>query len=133
MKANECQFSIRSMDVLMNTQCPHKLWSTLKSSVFVSSSSLPPLISVGGGLVCESVGKEIYCEIILIVSNRWTLQICHPPAINHPVRPPLHSDRLRLGNSFIIIIIKKGRQCKAEREVVHTLSVRRPQPHNTNL
>ena len=59
MKANECQFSIRSMDVLMNTQCPPKLWSTLKSSVFVSSSSLPPLTGVGGGLVCESVGKEI--------------------------------------------------------------------------
>ena len=33
---------------------------------------------------------------------------------------------------IIIIIIKKGRQCKAER-VLYTLSVRRPQPHNTNL
>ena len=28
-----------------------------KSAVFGSSSSLPPLISEGGGLVCESVGK----------------------------------------------------------------------------
>ena len=42
-------------DVLMNTQCPHKWWSTLKLAVFGSSSdsSLPP----PGGLVCESVGK----------------------------------------------------------------------------
>ena len=43
----------------MNAQCPHKWWSTLKSTVFGSSSdsSLPPLIWAGGGLVCESVGK----------------------------------------------------------------------------
>ena len=31
--------------------------STLKSAVFGSSSSLPPLASEGGELVCESVGK----------------------------------------------------------------------------
>ena len=31
--------------------------STLKSAVFDWSSSLPPLVSEGGGLVCESVGK----------------------------------------------------------------------------
>ena len=31
--------------------------STLKSAVFGSSSSLPPLVGEGGGLVCESVGK----------------------------------------------------------------------------
>ena len=41
----------------MNVQSPHKWWATLKSVVFGSSSSLPPLISEGGGLVCESVGK----------------------------------------------------------------------------
>ena len=53
------QFSVRSRDVLMNTQCPHKWWSTLKSAVFGSSSdlSLPPLIGAGGGLVWESVRK----------------------------------------------------------------------------
>ena len=53
------QFNVRSRDVLMNTQCPHKWWSTLKSAVFGSSSdlSLPPLIGVGGGLVCQSVWK----------------------------------------------------------------------------
>ena len=53
------QFSVKNRDVLMNAQCPHMLWSTLKSAVFGSSSdsSLPPLIGEGGGLVCESVRK----------------------------------------------------------------------------
>ena len=61
MRANETyseakrQFSNRNRDVLMNVQSPHKWWSTLKSAVFGSSSSLPPLVSEGGGLVCESV------------------------------------------------------------------------------
>ena len=34
-----------------------KWWSTLKSAVFGLSSSLPPLVGGGGGLVCELVGK----------------------------------------------------------------------------
>ena len=51
------QFSDRNRDVLMNVHSAHKWWSTLKSAVFGSSSSLPPLISEGGELVCESVGK----------------------------------------------------------------------------
>ena len=41
----------------MNVQSPLKWWSTLKYVVFGSSSSLPPLVCEGGGLVCESVGK----------------------------------------------------------------------------
>ena len=41
----------------MNVQSPHKWWSILKSVVFSTSSSLLPLVNVGGGLVCESVGK----------------------------------------------------------------------------
>ena len=43
----------------MNTQYPHKWWSTLKSVVFGSrsDSSLPPHIGAGGSLVSESVGK----------------------------------------------------------------------------
>ena len=53
----ERQFSDRNMDVLMNVQSPHKWWATLKSAVFGSSSALPPLVSEGGGLVCESIGK----------------------------------------------------------------------------
>ena len=51
------QFSDRNRDVLMNVQSPHKWWATLKSAVFGSSSSLPPLVRQGGGPVCESVGK----------------------------------------------------------------------------
>ena len=51
------QFRDRNTDVLMNVHSPHRWWSTLKSAVFGSSSSLPPLVSEGGGLVCESVGK----------------------------------------------------------------------------
>ena len=47
------QFSVRNRDVLMNAKSPHKWWSNLKSAVFGLSSSLPPLVSEGGGLVCE--------------------------------------------------------------------------------
>ena len=41
----------------MNVQSPHKWWSSLKSAVFGSSSSLPPQVSEVGGLVCKSDGK----------------------------------------------------------------------------
>ena len=43
----------------MNAQYPRKWWPTLKSAVFGSGSdsSIPPLSGVGGGLVCESIGK----------------------------------------------------------------------------
>ena len=41
----------------MNVQSPHKWWSTLKSAVFGTSSSLLPLVSAFFGLGCESVGK----------------------------------------------------------------------------
>ena len=51
------QFSNRNWDVLMITQSPHKWWSTHKSAVFGSSSSLPPLVGESGGLVGESVGE----------------------------------------------------------------------------
>ena len=54
---DKCQFSDRNRDVFMNVESPHKWWSTLTSVVFGSSSALPPLISEGGGLVCESIGK----------------------------------------------------------------------------
>ena len=63
MRANETysevkrQFSARNRDILMNAQSPHKWWSTLKSAVFGLSSSLPPLVGEGGGLMCESVGR----------------------------------------------------------------------------
>ena len=51
------QFSDMNRNVLINVQSPHKWWSTLKSAVFGSSSALPPIVSEGGGLVCESIGK----------------------------------------------------------------------------
>ena len=51
------QFRDRNMDVLINVHSPHKFWSTLKSAVLGTSSSLPQLVSEGGGLVCEPVGK----------------------------------------------------------------------------
>ena len=63
MKASETYseakrlFSAKNRDVLMNAQSPHKWWSTLKSAVFGLSSSLPPLVGGGGGLVWELVGK----------------------------------------------------------------------------
>ena len=54
------QFSDRNGDVLMNVQSSHKWWSTLKPAVFCLSSSLSSLVSLGGGLVCESVGLLSY-------------------------------------------------------------------------
>ena len=63
MRANEAysvakrQFNDRNRDVLMNVLFLHKWWATLKSAVFGHSSSLPPLVGKGGGLVCGSVGK----------------------------------------------------------------------------
>ena len=59
----------------MNVQSPHKWRSTLKSAVFGSSSSLPPLVSEGGGLVCESVGKADNVRLTNRLSRRRTLQV----------------------------------------------------------
>ena len=47
------QFSNRNCDILMSVQSPHKWWSTLKSAVFGSSSSMLPLVIEGGQLMCE--------------------------------------------------------------------------------
>ena len=33
-----CQFRVRSRDVLLNTQCPHKWWSTDRKSTRLNSS-----------------------------------------------------------------------------------------------
>ena len=78
------QFSVRSRDVLMNAQCPHKWWSTLKSAVLCSSwdSSLPPLIGAGGGLVCESVGMADMLSAHFDGKRSWDpvdlKSTCHP-------------------------------------------------------
>ena len=89
------QFSVRSRDVLINAQCPHKWWSTLKSAVFGSSSdsSLPSLIGAGGGLVCESFGKAdlLSTHFDGKESSPGIQSICHPLAIRLPVSLPLPS------------------------------------------
>ena len=76
------QFSDRNRDVLMNVQSPHKWWSTLKSAVFGSSSSLPPLVSEGGGLVFESVCKaDLLSDHFGIKQSREAVDLlltCHP-------------------------------------------------------
>ena len=88
MRANETyseaksQFSDRDRDVLMNVQSLHKRWSILKSAVFGSSSSLPPLVSEGGGLVCESVGKaDLLSDHFDSKQSREAVDLllaCHP-------------------------------------------------------
>ena len=66
----------------MNVQSPHKRWSTLKSAVFGSSSSLPPLVTEGDGLVCKSVGKaDLLSDHCDSKQSRETVDlplICHP-------------------------------------------------------
>ena len=84
MRANETYFeakrpfSDRNRDVLVNIQYPHKWWSTLKSAVFGSSSSLPLL----GGLVCGSVGKaDLLSDHFDSKQSREAVDLrltCHP-------------------------------------------------------
>ena len=66
----------------MNVQSPHKWWYTLTSAVFGSSSSLPPLVSLGGGLVCESVGKaDLLSHHFDTKQSRESVDLlvtCHP-------------------------------------------------------
>ena len=70
------QFCDRNRDVLMNVQ------STLKSAVFGSSLSLPPLVSECGGLVCESVGKaDLLSDPFDSKQSREAVDLpltCHP-------------------------------------------------------
>ena len=76
------QFSVRNIDVLMNVQSPQKWWSTLKSTVFGSSSPLLPLVGPGGGLVCESVGKaDLLADNFDSKQSRESVDLlvtCHP-------------------------------------------------------
>ena len=66
----------------MNVQSHHKWWSTLKSAVFGSSSSLPPLVNEGGGLMCESVGQtDLLSDHFHSKQSREAVdlpRICHP-------------------------------------------------------
>ena len=76
------KYSDRNTDVLMNVQSPYKWWSTLKSAVFSSSSSFPSLISEGGGLLCESVGKaDLLSDHFDSKQSREAVDLpltCHP-------------------------------------------------------
>ena len=88
MRANETyseakrQFSGINRDDLMNVQSPQKWWSILTSAVFGSSSSLPSLISKGGGLVCELVGKaDLLSDHFDSKQSREAVDLpltCHP-------------------------------------------------------
>ena len=66
----------------MNVQSPHKWWSTLKSAVCGSCSSLPPLVDEGSGLVCESVGKaDLLSDHFDSKQSREAVDLqltCHP-------------------------------------------------------
>ena len=76
------QVSDRNSDVLINVQSPHKWWSTLTSAVFGTSSSLPQLVSEGGLLVCESVGKaDLLSDHFDSKQSREAVDLpltCHP-------------------------------------------------------
>ena len=88
MRANETyseakrQFSNRNRAVLYECPVPRKWWSTLKSAVFGTSSSLPPMANEGGGLVCESVGKaDLLSDHFDIKQSREAVDLqltCHP-------------------------------------------------------
>ena len=101
MRANETyseakhQYSDRNRDVLMNVQFPHKWWSTLKSAVFDSSSSLPPLVREGGGLMCESVGKADLLSDHFDSKQPRRLLIYRSLVIHLLVLPPLRLGRVR--------------------------------------
>ena len=65
--------------------------STLKSAVFDSSLSLPPLVSEGDGLVCESVGKA---DLLSDHFDSKESRVCRSLVIRLIVLPPLHSGRV---------------------------------------
>ena len=70
----------------MSVQSPHKWWSILKSAVFVSTSSLPPLVRESGGLVCESVGKADLLSDHFDSKSTEAVDLpltCHPSSSYH--------------------------------------------------
>ena len=77
------QFSAKNRNVIMNAQSLHKWWSTFMSAVFGLSSSLPPLLGGGGGLVCESVGRaDLFSDHLVGKQSMESVDLpltCHPP------------------------------------------------------
>ena len=66
----------------MNAQSPYKWWSTLKSAVFGLSPSLPPLVSDGGGLVCELVVKADF--LLDYFDSKQSREAVDPQLTCHP-------------------------------------------------
>ena len=76
------EFCDRKRAVLMNVQSPHQWWSTLKSAVRGSRSSLPLLVSEGGRLVCRWVGKA---DLLLDhFDSKESSEDVEPPLTCHP-------------------------------------------------
>ena len=75
-------------DILMNVLSCHKYKSTLKTVVFGTGSSLPPLVGGGGDLVCEYVVRLICCQIILTASSAGSQLICCSLDIHLQVSSP---------------------------------------------
>ena len=69
------QFSDRNRDVLMNVQSPHKRWSTLKSAVFGTSSSLPPLVRGGPLLSLRCSARVRHCLRLLVRVVDWCVSL----------------------------------------------------------
>ena len=85
-KEAKCQFRDRIIDVLLNVQSPHKLWLNLLSAVFGWSSSLLPLVTASGGLVCDPVGKSD------LLSDHFKSNISKE-SVDRPVTIPHHRIR----------------------------------------
>ena len=89
------QFSDINRDVLMNVQSPHKWWHTLKSAVFGSSSSLPPLVSGEVDWCVSRLVRLICCRIILTASSPGRLLIYRSLVIYLLVLPLLRLGLVR--------------------------------------
>ena len=89
------QFSDRNRDVLMNVQSPHMWWSTLKSEVLGSSSSLPPLVMRVVDWCVSRLVRMICCRIVLTASSPGRLLIYSSLVIRLLVLSPLPSGRVR--------------------------------------
>ena len=75
------QFSDRNKAVLMNVHSPHKWWSTLKSAVFSTSSSLPSLFVRAVDWCVSLLVRLICCRIILTKQSSEAVDLpltCHP-------------------------------------------------------
>ncbi|KAI3381869.1 hypothetical protein SNEBB_010891 [Seison nebaliae] len=78
----ETMYNDRLRDNLENAQQPHKWWSSLKTSVFGSSSLIPALLSSDGALVANSKDKA---ELLLShFEAKQSRNIVNTPLTCHP-------------------------------------------------